>query len=174
MYAFRAKTGAVLWKFKAEGEIKYGAAFDDSRNVVLFGSMDGGLYVVHIRTGKLYHTFRARFGFYATPAVSGDRVIIGSLDKTVYCFNLSTKATEWRFETNGRIFASPLVENNSVFIGSNDGRLYEIDVGSGKLIALVQLTERIVNRIQIERMGDGKRVLYIPTHVGELYKMLET
>jgi outer membrane protein assembly factor BamB/orotate phosphoribosyltransferase len=174
MYAFRAKTGAVLWKFKTKGEVKYGAAFDDSRNVVLFGSMDGGLYVVHIKTGELYHTFQARFGFYATPAVSGNRVIIGSLDKTVYCFNLSTKATEWSFETNGRIFASPLVENNSVFIGSNDGRLYEIDISSGKLIALVQLTERVVNRIQVEHMKDGKRVLYIPTHVGELYKMVET
>ena len=173
LYALDAATGAIIWDFETGAEIKYGAVFDEERGLVIFASLDGGVYVLHAKTGTLYHRFEAQAGFYATPILSGDRIIIGSLDKQVYCFNLATKTTEWTFATNGRVFASPILDGDSVFIGSNDGRLYELDVASGKARAVVQLTERIVNRIQIGHSPDGKRLLYVPTHVGELYKMKE-
>lgn len=173
MYAFHAKTGKILWKFKTEGEVKYGAIFDDKRGLTIFGSMDGGVYLVNMKDGSLFHKFEARFGFYSTPVLDGDSVIIGSLDKIVYSFNIVSKKTNWTFETSGRIFASPLLDKGSVFIGSNDGRLYEIDKDKGSLITSIQLTERIVNRICLENTKDGKRVLYVPTHIGELYKMIE-
>lgn len=173
LYAFNAKSGEILWRFKTEGEVKYGAVFDDDKDLVVFGSMDGGVYALDTKTGKLNHKFEARFGFYSTPVVAGDLIVIGSLDKIIYCFNLDTKKTEWIFETSGRIFASPNIDGKSVFIGSNDGRLYELDLSSGKNLSTVQLTERIVNRIQIEHMADDKKVLYIPTHTCELYKIAE-
>ncbi len=171
IYAFNAKNGEILWKFETKGEVKYGAIFDDKRGLVIIASMDGGVYVLRVKDGTLYHKFEARFGFYATAAMSGNLIIIGSLDKLVYCYNIVSKKTEWVFETSGRIFASPCIDGQSVFIGSNDGRLYEIDVPSGKLIGSVQLTERIVNKIQIEHDPDGSMFLYVPTHAGELYKI---
>lgn len=172
-YAFNAGTGEIVWKFRAGAEIKYGAVFDIERNLVVFASLDGGVYALHAKNGALYHRFEARFGFYSTPVLHGDSVIIGSLDKNVYCFNLATKKTDWVFETHGRIFASPALDGNSVFIGSNDGRLYEIAMDSGKALSAIQLSERIVNKIQISTSPDGKRILYIPTHTCELYKMKE-
>lgn len=173
LYAFNVKTGEIVWKFKAQGEIKYGAVFDEEKGLTIFGSMDASVYALWSKDGTLYHRFEARFGFYSTPALKDNFVVIGSLDKVVYCFNLATKKTEWAFETAGRIFASPVFDSESVFIGSNDGRLYELNVSTGKVLAAVQLTERIVNRIQIGCQADGKRILYIPTHVCELYKMRE-
>jgi outer membrane protein assembly factor BamB/orotate phosphoribosyltransferase len=173
MYAFDARTGVILWRFKTGGEVKYGAVFDDARNAVVFGSMDGGIYVLDTKTGKLIHKFEALFGFYSTPVISGNRIIIGSLDKVVYCFDMETKNTEWKFETSGRIFASPVLDGDSVFVGSNDGRLYELDISTGRKVAVVQLTERIVNRVQVERNKEGGRILYIPTHTCELYRMKE-
>ncbi|MBI2409729.1 PQQ-binding-like beta-propeller repeat protein [Candidatus Kaiserbacteria bacterium] len=173
LYAFDAKKGMVRWKFETQGEVKYGAVFDDHRGLVIFGSMDGGLYVLKSATGQLVHRFEARFGFYSTPALVGNLVAIGSLDKMVYAFNLETNQTEWTFETGGRIFASPLVDEDRIFIGSNDGRLYELDISSGKAVSAIQLTERIVNKIQAIRNPDGKRTLYIPTHMCEIYKMNE-
>ena len=171
VYAFNAKNGEILWKFETKGEVKYGAIFDDKRGLVIIASMDGGLYVLRIKDGSLYHTFEARFGFYATAAMSGNLIVIGSLDKLVYCFNILSKKTEWIFETSGRIFASPAIDRESVFIGSNDGRLYELDVRSGRFIGSVQLTERIVNKIQVEPETEVERILYVPTHTGELYKI---
>lgn len=172
-YAIKAETGEVVWQFQTTGEVKYGAVFDDTRDFVIFGSMDGGVYALRVADGSLYHRFDARFGFYSTPALSGSRVIIGSLDKFVYCFDLDTKSTAWTFETSGRIFASPVIDGDSIFIGSNDGRLYEIDIDSGRAVSVTQFSERIVNRIRISRQDDDRRVLYVPTHACELYRLSE-
>ena len=173
IYAFDALTGKLKWKFLTNGQVKYSSVFDDSRNLVIFGSMDGGVYALSIKDGSLYHKFEALFGFYSTPAIEGDKIIIGSLDKNIYCFDINKKVELWKYTTSGRIFASPNIDGDSVFIGSNDARLYELDINNGKLISSIQLSERIVNRVQIERDANGKRVIYIPTHACELYKFIE-
>lgn len=170
MYALAAATGKIVWRFGTLDEVKYGAVFDEKRGLVVFGGIDGWLYVLQMRDGLLYHKFRAHFGFYSTPALFRNLAIAGSLDKNIYGFNLDTKQTEWVFETAGRVFASPIVEGESVFIGSNDGRLYELEARTGKVLSVVQFSERIVNRIQIASRSNGKRVLYVPTHAGELYR----
>lgn len=174
LYAFSAKTGDIVWKFETGGEIKYGAIFDDKRGLVIFGSMDGFVYALSAKNGALYHKFEARFGFYSNPVLKDDIIIIGSLDKIIYCFNLATLKIEWSHETSGRIFSSPIIDDQSVFIGSNDGRLYELHIETGAVSAVIQLSERIVNKIQIGRLPQGKRILYIPTHACELYKMIES
>lgn len=169
-YALRGETGEIVWKFETTDEVKYGAVFDDERDLVVFGSMDGGVYALYTRDGGLYRRFDAQSGFYATPVLTGDRIIIGSLDKKVYCFDLATGGTAWEFETAGRIFSSPVVIGESIFIGSNDGRLYEIDSRLGTVLSIVQLTERIVNRVAFEKKDD-KVLIYVATHAGELYRM---
>lgn len=172
LYAFDALSGKLLWKYETEGEVKYRALFDEERGLVIFGGMDGHLYALKEETGELTLSFQARYGFYSTPVLKDHLVIAGSLDKNVYAFNLKTKQAEWTFETRGRIFSSPVIDGESVFIGSNDGCLYELDSTSGKLLAVIQLTERIVNAVQITHEHE-RRVLYIPTHVGELYRFHE-
>lgn len=173
LYAFDAASGELKWKFTTEGEIKYGSVFDDSRDIITFGSMDGGLYILNVKDGSLYYKFEALFGFYSTPVIYGDKIIIGSLDKNIYCFDINKKIELWKYITQGRIFASPNVDDNSIFIGSNDARLYEIDIESGKLVSVIQIAERIVNKVQIEKDENRKRVIYIPTHACELYKFIE-
>lgn len=173
LYACNARTGEIQWKYKTQGEIKYSATFSDDGELVVFGGLEPSLYVLHTRNGGLYHSFQTNYGFYSTPSIVGDLILAGSLDKNMYCFDIGTRKMKWVYETSGRIFASPLVHMGKVFIGSNDGRLYELDIATGKRVSYVQLTERIVNKIQIEIKNDGRRVLYIVTHVGELYKVIE-
>ena len=175
MYAYDAKNGKVIWKYKTNGAIKYGIIFDEKRSLVCFGNMDAKVYALNYKDGSLYHCFEAVFGFYSTPALDGDNLIIGSLDKFIYCFSLKDKNVVWKHETSGRIFASPIVFGKSVFIGSNNGRLYELDTKTGKTINLIQFSERIVNRICIELVQDSdtKKILYVPTFTCELYKMIE-
>lgn len=170
VYAFDASDGKVVWKFKTEGEVKYGAVFDDRRGVVVIASMDGGVYVLNSKDGVLYHKYEGQAGFYSTPAIVDTKIIIGSLDKKVYCFDLDSRNTIWKFETSGRIFASPVIIDNSVFIGSNDGLLRELSVTDGKIHSQLQFTERIVNKIAPD-LDECRGVIYIPTHVGELYKV---
>lgn len=172
LYAFDSGTGKMLWKFKTEGEIKYGACFEESKGLVIFGSFDGGVYVLNVKDGSVYAKFSAEFGFYSTPLITGNKVIIGSLDKKVYCFNLDSKKTDWMFQTGGRIFSSPVAYNESVFIGNNEGKVYELDINEGKLVSYIQITERIVNAVQVESKN-GKIILYVPSHIGELYKFIK-
>ncbi|MDB5259782.1 MAG: hypothetical protein JWN37_13 [Candidatus Nomurabacteria bacterium] len=173
IYSFNAESGEVLWKFKTKGEIKYGAIFNESMGQVIIASLDGGVYILSVKYGSLYYRFEGMFGFYSTPVLTDNKIIIGCLDKKVYCFNIITKETEWQFETGGRVFSSPIIDGESVFVGSNDGVLYELDIKTGVKVSIVRLTERIVNKIEIERDSQGKRILYIPTHVSELYKYVE-
>ncbi len=174
VYGFDSKKkGYLLWKFRTNGSVRQGVAFHEKRNLVVFGSMDGSLYVLNAENKILHHRFEARAGFCATPVIVNDFVIIGSLDKNVYCFNIATKKTEWIYETSGRIFASPTIDKGSVFIGSNDGVLYELDIQNGSLLSQIQLTERIVDEVRVTHHTDGRREIYIPTHTCELYKMRE-
>ncbi|MBC7503465.1 PQQ-binding-like beta-propeller repeat protein [Candidatus Gracilibacteria bacterium] len=173
MRAYNAKDGTLLWQYQTNGEIKYGAIFDDTRDLVIFGSMDGGLYALNMSDGSLYHRFNARYGFYNNPVQSGAVIYAGSLDKVIYAYDLDTLETVWKYETSGRIFATPMIEAESLFIGSNDGRLYELDTISGRVNAVIQLSERIVNTVQIERNIENKRIIYIATHACELYKARE-
>ena len=173
VYGFNAKNGSIIWKFKTEGEFKSSAVFDEKRSVVIIAGMDGGVYVLNTKNGELHHKFEARFGFYSTALVRDGLIFIGSLDKVIYCFNIDEKVAKWIFETNGRIFSSPVISENSLFIGSNDGMVYELNVNTGKCINTLQFGERIVNKIQVEVPTNKKRILYVPTHVGELYKVVE-
>ncbi len=173
MRAYDAKNGTLLWEYKTNGEVKYSAIFDDARDLVIFGSMDGGLYTLNMSDGSLYHRFEARYGFYSNPVQSWGVIYAWSLDKIVYAYDLDSRKIVWKYETNGRIYATPLIDGESLFIGSNDGRLYELDLMTGRVCATIQLSERIVNRVQIEKNTAGKRTLYIATHACELYKAIE-
>jgi outer membrane protein assembly factor BamB/orotate phosphoribosyltransferase len=176
VYAFNASDGKIVWKFKTEGDLKYGVTFDDKRNLAIIASLDGGVYALNIKDGSLYARFEGLFGFYSTPVLAGDSIIIGGLDKNVYSFSLATKKMLWKFETAGRIFASPALslDARSLFIGSNDGRLYELSVGDGQLLSRTIFSERIVNKVQlIKSRGGDKTEIILLTHVGELYKLRE-
>ncbi len=173
MRAYDAKDGKLLWEYQTHGEVKYSAIFDDARDLVIFGSMDGGLYVLHMSDGSLYHRFEAKHGFYNNPIQKGSIIYASSLDKTIYAYNLDTLWVEWKYATKWRILASPILDDDILLVGSNDGCLYEIDSKNWKVNAIIQLSERIVNRVQVEKNKTGKRTIYISTHACELYKAIE-
>ena len=165
VYAFDAKTGERKWEFKTEGDIKYGAAYDEQRGLVFVGSFDSGLYAINVKDGTLYYRFSAHAGFFATPIVYKHLVLIGSLDRTVYAYDVEKKTVAWSSETNGRIFASPAIHEGMLYIGSNDGCVYEFEAETGKKIAQIQLTERVVNKVHVDNS-----VLFISTHACEVYR----
>ena len=172
VYCFDRKSGELLWKYKTEGEVKYGCVFDEKRKLVIIAGMDGGVYLINVKTGELYHKFEAMFGFYSNPVIKDDTLYIGSLDKRVYAFDIKNKVVKWEHKTGGRIFASPTIFDNSLFIGSNDGNLYELDLVSGKEISITIFSERIVNKI-IAVKENNKNILYVKTFLNQLYKMEE-
>ncbi len=166
-YLFEAKTGALHWSRDCGSEIKYSCVFDDVRGLVFFGSLDGTLWGLDVKTGATRFTYQTG-GIYSTPLLGRDNKTIytNSLDKSVYAIDIETGTLRWRQETSGRIFSSPVYVEDSIYVGSNDGRLYELDPETGKILTFFQATEKLVNS---PAYNQQTRRLFLPTFANEVY-----
>ncbi len=164
--AYRAKTGTLLWSFETRGPVRENFAFDEKKNRVLFGSHDGYLYALDIRTGKKVALFNTGEAIYSAPRIHNNIVCIASLNKRIYGLDRMTLEKRWEFETAGRIFASPHIINENIYIGSNDGRMYEIESATGKQVSFFQTAERIVNKIAY---NEHSKCIFLPTFANEIF-----
>jgi len=104
------------------------------------------------------------FPFYASAAVTADRVVVGGRDKLVHALNRTTGASIWTFTTRARVESSPLVAGSRVFVGSNDGVLYALDLASGK-----KVWEYVAGAPLSASPALAQGVLVIGSQDGELY-----
>ena len=72
----------LKWAFKTEGPIRSSPAVADG--VVYFGSYDGNLYAVDIKTGKEKWRFKTGGKIFSSPAVADGVVYFGSHDGKLY------------------------------------------------------------------------------------------
>lgn len=70
--------------------------------------------------------------FYASPAVSQDRVYVGGRDKALRCLDRINGEELWRFNTRRAVDSSTVVCDSALYVGGMDGRLYAIDPKSGE------------------------------------------
>ncbi len=182
-YLFDARSGELVWKFEtgqpteeelisgfSSYDIKESFAYDEKRDLIIFGNKSGSLCFVERKSGKGLSRFRAEFGFYSTPLVYKDSVYTSSLDKNLYCINLDTFQEKWRWHSGARMFASPTIIGSSIYVGSNAGRLTELDPETGEERSFLTLPERITNRPVYNQ--DTKR-FFVPTFANEIYCIIK-
>jgi outer membrane protein assembly factor BamB len=134
VWALEGHDGHVLWKFHTDGPVKGGIAYADGRFYV--GSYDGHVYCLS-PAGKLLWRASAQgrlLGggrFYATPAVSHDRVYVGATDGKVYSFGALTGELRWSQGTGGYVYSSAAVWHDLVLAGSYSHRFYAFDAATG-------------------------------------------
>ncbi len=79
--------------------------------------------------------FRDReFAYFASPAVTRDRVVFGGRDKQLHCVRADDGKPLWSFATRGRVDSSPVIAGDKVVVGSDDGRVYIVSLNDGKEI----------------------------------------
>lgn len=81
--AFDARSGAVLWTFRAGGRIDSSPALCGGR--LYFGASDGVLYVLNAADGREVQRFEAGDAISASPAIGRGRLVIGTEGGTLYC-----------------------------------------------------------------------------------------
>ncbi|HWO07131.1 MAG TPA: PQQ-binding-like beta-propeller repeat protein [Candidatus Paceibacterota bacterium] len=180
-YLFDARRGTLVWKYTAgtlteeelrtgfsAHDIKESFAYDEKRDLIIFGTMSGQLCFVRRKDGTLAGSFQAEFGFNASPVICGNAVLAASLDKHLYCIDLDTFKERWRWHAGARLFATPVIIDGTIYIGANTGRLTEIDPETGAEKVSVTLTERITNKIAY---NPSTRRFFVPTFANELYCM---
>jgi outer membrane protein assembly factor BamB len=133
--AFDAATGAE--RFVAALDAYAGASAAVSGGLAYVGTFGNEVLAVDLAKRAVrwrYEHATRHFPFYASAAVTPDRVVVGGRDKLVHALNRLTGAAAWTFTTRARVESSPLVAGNRVFVGSNDGVLYELDLASGRKV----------------------------------------
>ncbi len=152
--AVRASDGRLAWSFATGAAVPLKWGYESGEiytsspavegQVVVFGSQDGHVYALDIRTGRERWRFRAGGRVYASPAVAAGTVYAADQAGSVFALSLTSGRQLWRFDTDGTrlnsadwgfdrttVQSSPAVAGGSVYVGARDGFLYAIDRATG-------------------------------------------
>ncbi len=162
LYALKAQSGELLWKFQAKGGIYSTPAAD--KEMIFFGSVDSNLYALNSKDGSLAWKFKTGAAIYSSPAVTDSLVYIGSNDYCVYAVKSRTGKQSWKFKTEGLVHSSPIAIGDKLFFGSFDGNFYVLNRFTGKLLWKYQ-TDGMVSAAPA--YYDGR--IYIGSEDGHLY-----
>lgn len=178
---YNAKTGVQEWEFVTSGgqhfdstldqgfgfgDIKESFAYNNKHDVIVFGSMDGSLYILKRKTGELMHRHECYSGIWATPCMYNNKVYFTSTDKYLRCIDLDSLLLVFEKNLDGsRIFSSPVIINGKMYVGTNAGRLHEMIPESGELLGYFQTIERITNSVVYNAKTD---TYFLPTFANEL------
>jgi outer membrane protein assembly factor BamB len=135
--AFNAKTGRILWRFRA-GAVESSPLLVDG--ALYFGTFDHRLYALDAATKKVLWSVSTGDAVKGGPALWHSTIYTGSYDGKVYAIDARTGKVRWSSSSRGGLFgsgnfyATPAVAYGRVFIGNTDGRVYAYGAESGHLL----------------------------------------
>jgi outer membrane protein assembly factor BamB len=139
MYAIDQQ-GKMKWYFQTNMMIWSSPAFHPTENWMVFGSLDGFVYVLDALTGELIDKFKTTGEVKASPAIDLDGTIyVGSSAGTFYAFNLVNAKSQkklqvkWSYEFFNEIYSSAALSESAVYFGVSDGNFYSLDKNGKKL-----------------------------------------
>jgi eukaryotic-like serine/threonine-protein kinase len=152
--ALRAPDGRLAWSFATGAAIPLKWGYESGEiytsspaivgAVVVFGSEDGHVYALDVRSGRERWRFRSGGRVYSSPAIAGGTVYAADQAGSVFALALTSGRQIWRFDTEGTrlssadwgfdrttVQSSPAVAGGAVYVGARDGFLYAIDRATG-------------------------------------------
>jgi outer membrane protein assembly factor BamB/tRNA A-37 threonylcarbamoyl transferase component Bud32 len=124
VYAFDARTGWAVWRYRTSGPVISSPAL--ANGVVFVGSADKHLYALDARSGRVLWKYETEGQVTSSPAYANGAVYFGGIDSYVYSLDAETGELRWRFKTGGAVPSSPQVYGDVVYIGSTDRHVYAI------------------------------------------------
>ena len=161
LYALDAATGTQRWKFATRGERRFAAPhlhgmlpvaetmpdpFDYYLSSpviwhaqIYFGSGDGNVYALDVKTGAVKWSFATGNVVHASPAIADGTLFIGSWDHFFYALDATSGALKWKFRTGKDddihnqegIQSSAVVAGDLVYFGCRDSHLYALNAKTG-------------------------------------------
>lgn len=124
-----------LWTFEAADGFEGTAAI--AGGTVFVGSLDGNLYALDSKSGRVRFKYAAGGEIKSSPAVAGGTVYFGDEAGTFHALDAATGKPRWTFKTDAGVTSSAtLVQaggQSLVLFGSYDGFLYALKVADGTL-----------------------------------------
>ena len=143
VFAFDAKTGALQWGTKTDGQVTSSPTYADATQTggtpaVVIGTNAGSVYAFDAKTGAVRWRAQslARLGagreyFYATPTVAYGRVFVGNTDGWMYAFGAKTGKLLWAKAAGTYVYTAAVAAENVIYIGTYDGFIIAYDAGTG-------------------------------------------
>lgn len=143
-----AASGDLLWQFDTEGQI-----WGDIKikgKTAYFGSDDGNMYAVDIKSQKLQWKKQSDGPVRSAPAFKRHWMFYTSDDGFLYAVNRKNGELFWKLDIGDGEFyrdlpsdnepwgydwakSSPVVKGNTLYVGSGDGNLYAVSLYSGEI-----------------------------------------
>lgn len=131
MFALDAKTGEIMWQFKAGGAILNSAGYANGK--AFFGAMDGSVYAVNARTGEkgwMFSTGR-RYGISTAVLLAEDRVFIADRSGVLFALDQADGKEAWRYDAGAPVLQSAAYNAGQVYFASEDMRVHAVDAKDG-------------------------------------------
>jgi outer membrane protein assembly factor BamB len=127
VYAIDSRTGAVIWKFAANGHVMSEPIVSDDGKVI-FNSSDRNIYAVDSLTGAKHWSLQiaARFGSEGSPALAADGTVYTSAENKLYALQSATGKQLWMTELTGTLGSPSIGADGTVYVPSTDGKLYAV------------------------------------------------
>jgi outer membrane protein assembly factor BamB len=147
LYALRADTTDVLWRFETLGPVQSEPLYDPAADAVYFGSNDGALYKVRAADGQLLYRFMTNAEVARRPVLRDGVLYVMNANDTLIALDAATGALRWHqhrtpalgMEIGG--YAGPAVSGDKVYTAYSDGGVmaYDLKDGSERWPVLVDL-----------------------------------
>lgn len=137
LYAIRAVTGEVIWRFETLGFVQCAPLYDSVEDVVYFGSNDGALYKVKAATGELVWRFSTNAEVARRPVLERNVIYAVNANDTVVALEARTGKLLWSQHRTPALgmevagYSGPLVWRGKVFAGFSDGTVTAFDAKTG-------------------------------------------
>ena len=143
IYIINVTNGSLAWKFATEGAHFNSADFGFDRNSIytkpsilnntlVFGSRDGHVYAVDLRTHKEKWKFSYGSTWAQNVVVADNTVFVGwSTNNYASAIDFETGKELWKYKCGAHVYNDMLFMSDQVIFGSADGNLYGLETGSG-------------------------------------------
>ncbi|AOS43781.1 Outer membrane protein assembly factor BamB precursor [Lacunisphaera limnophila] len=131
-YAVNPDTGTVRWRHEAGAPVYSGAGLVDA-DTLLYGTMDGSIVQLDLRTRRELLRLHTGGGVVTTPLVVADRIVAGSRDYQLHAFHRDGRPA-WRFSAwFSWIESTPVLRDGLLYLGGSDfARVSAIDPVTGQ------------------------------------------
>ena len=166
-YAVNARDGRTLWSYLAGAGVFSSPTV--SGGVVYFGSTDGYLRVMDVRTGAQVWFDYLRDPIVGSPALV-DRVLYVAtrLRRWIFALDAATGAIVWERKLNGPAgtASSPIVAGGRVYVLMDNGTMLALDAATGVPLWRVDgLAHEVASATSA--IADG--IIYVPSREGRLW-----
>ena len=120
----------ILWRMPLDRVPGQLAAAGDE---LVFGSPDGVVRCVDVRTGTLRWQVALGAPVFAAPRIADDLVVIGAFDGRVVAVDRRDGRLRWQLGTGSPVAATPAVTGPMVLVGNDGGHLLGIDRSRGSV-----------------------------------------